>query len=226
MPLLQPDRYFDRLSSVNIARDILALGFENVLLDVDNTLRSRADGCIPKDVRAWVARAKSAGVRIVLLSNSWHVATLEYGLDLNLPVVMRALKPTPIGVARALRVLNAQSVIDVEGAEETSRAQTGVSASRTQTGAVATPPTIASVNTVPATSPQPSKATTKNTLVIGDQVFTDVLCAHLCGMTSYLVAPLSPINIKSAAWQRAAEGRILQGHVPEGACMEFEDTNN
>lgn len=213
MPLLQPDRYFDRLSSVNIARDILALGFENVLLDVDNTLRSRADGCIPKDVRAWVARAKSAGVRIVLLSNSWHVATLEYGLDLNLPVVMRALKPTPIGVARALRVLNAQGGIDVEGAEETSRALTGVSASRTQTGAV-------------ATSTQPSKATTKNTLVIGDQVFTDVLCAHLCGMTSYLVAPLSPINIKSAAWQRAAEGRILQGHVPEGACMEFEDTNN
>ena len=204
MPLLQPDRYFDRLSSVNIARDILALGFENVLLDVDNTLRSRADGCIPKDVRAWMARAKSAGVRIVLLSNSWHVATLEYGLDLNLPVVMRALKPTPIGVARALRVLNAQGGIDVEGAEETSRAQTGAAVGRTQH----------------------PKATTKNTLVIGDQVFTDVLCAHLCGMTSYLVAPLSPINIKSAAWQRAAEGRILQGHVPEGACMEFEDTNN
>ena len=35
MPLLEPDRYFSRLSHVDIERDLLALGFRFVLLDID-----------------------------------------------------------------------------------------------------------------------------------------------------------------------------------------------
>ena len=34
MTFLEPDRYFSRLSHVDIERDILALGFRHVLLDV------------------------------------------------------------------------------------------------------------------------------------------------------------------------------------------------
>ncbi len=188
MSLLKPDRYFNRLSSIDIKRDILGCGFFFVLLDVDNTLRSRADGCIPRDIRDWVARAKDAGISIVLFSNSWHTSTKEYGRDLHLPVVMRALKPTPFGVVCALRTLNKSGV---------------------RTGSTG--------NIYPFNIDE--KANTKNTLIIGDQVFTDVLCAHLCNMTSYLVAPLSKVNIKSSAWQRALEGRVLQGQTPEGACF-------
>ena len=41
MPLLEPDRYFSRLSHVDIERDLLALGFRFVLLDIDNTILTR-----------------------------------------------------------------------------------------------------------------------------------------------------------------------------------------
>lgn len=41
MTFLEPDRYFSRLSHVDIERDILALGFRHVLLDVDNTILTR-----------------------------------------------------------------------------------------------------------------------------------------------------------------------------------------
>ena len=200
MPLVHPDRYFDRLSSVNIKRDLIGCGLHYVMLDVDNTVQSRADNCIPRDVRVWVARAKDAGVSIVLLSNSWHATTREYGAELDLPVVMRALKPTPFGVMRALRVFNSKS----EKSNNTKKSIETRTDVRFLSG-------FDSIN---------KHATTKNTVVIGDQVFTDVMCAHVCGMTSYLVAPLSKVNIKSAAWQRALEGVILQDRVPEGACCE------
>ena len=42
MPYLQPERYFSRISHINIERDLLACGFRYVLLDIDNTILSRA----------------------------------------------------------------------------------------------------------------------------------------------------------------------------------------
>lgn len=38
MSFLEPDRYFARISRIDIDRDLLALGFRNVLLDVDLSL--------------------------------------------------------------------------------------------------------------------------------------------------------------------------------------------
>ena len=53
-------------------------------------------------------------------------------------------------------------------------------------------------------------------LMVGDQILTDILGAHLAGMTAYLVQPLCDINIKSALWQRQLEARILANVQPEG----------
>ena len=36
MSLLIPERYFSRISSIDIQRDLLDVGFTHVLLDVDN----------------------------------------------------------------------------------------------------------------------------------------------------------------------------------------------
>ncbi|MFQ9178642.1 MAG: hypothetical protein ACLR3C_01115 [Eggerthella lenta] len=40
MAFLEPDRYFARISRIDIDRDLLALDFRNVLLDVDNTIHA------------------------------------------------------------------------------------------------------------------------------------------------------------------------------------------
>ena len=55
MTFLEPDRYFSRLSHVDIERDILALGFRHVLLDVDNTILTRDTHEVPRDVGVWLA---------------------------------------------------------------------------------------------------------------------------------------------------------------------------
>ena len=46
MALLTPDRYFSRISAIDIERDLLGCGLSHVLLDIDNTVRARDTGCV------------------------------------------------------------------------------------------------------------------------------------------------------------------------------------
>ena len=64
MALLTPDRYFSRISAIDIERDLLGCGLTHVLLDIDNTVRARDTGCVPRDVGMWLGRAREAGVRL------------------------------------------------------------------------------------------------------------------------------------------------------------------
>ena len=49
------------------------------------------------------------------------------------------------------------------------------------------------------------------TVMIGDQLFTDILGANVAGMTSILVTPLSPGNLLHTRVLRHLETRILRG---------------
>lgn len=60
MALLTPDRYFSRISAIDIERDLLGCGLTHVLLDIDNTVRARDTGCVPRDVGMWLGRAREA----------------------------------------------------------------------------------------------------------------------------------------------------------------------
>lgn len=57
----------------------------------------------------------------------------------------------------------------------------------------------------------------KSTVVIGDQLITDVIGAHLLGMKAYLVCPLVEKDLKHTLLLRNLE-KVLIGHLqPEGA---------
>lgn len=105
MTLRAPNRVFDRISDIDIAHDLLGCGLTCALLDVDNTIRSRADGQVPPDVRAWLDRAQQAGVRLCILSNNWHENIPQLAAELNLPYVYKAAKPLPFGYLAALRMM-------------------------------------------------------------------------------------------------------------------------
>lgn len=60
MALLTPDRYFSRISAIDIERDLLGCGLTHALLDIDNTVRARDTGCVPRDVGMWLGRAREA----------------------------------------------------------------------------------------------------------------------------------------------------------------------
>lgn len=162
---LEPDRYFSRLSHVDIDRDILALGMRNVLLDVDNTIFTRDTHEVPRDIGFWLAKARDAGVAFCLVSNNWHGGVYQLAGRLSLPIVAKAVKPLPPAFLIALRKIGAQR---------------------------------------------------SNTLVIGDQLVTDVMGAHFLGMQAYLLAPLVEQDLPHTLLLRNFERLVMGERQPEG----------
>lgn len=103
MAFFKPERFFKRITNIDVQCDIVSLGFTHVLVDVDNTIRSREDGLVPADVAAWLEEARRAGLTVVLFSNNWHNNVLELGRSLGLPVVAKAMKPLPYAYYLAKR---------------------------------------------------------------------------------------------------------------------------
>lgn len=161
-----PDRYFSRLSRIDIAKDLAAAGLTSVLLDIDNTILTRDTHEVPRDVAHWLVQAKAANIKICLLSNNWHASVHELAESLDLPLVAKALKPLPFGYVRALSKLGAKRA---------------------------------------------------NTVVIGDQLFTDVAGAHLLGMKAFLLAPLVEQDLTHTLVLRNLERALLGDAQPEGS---------
>ncbi|MBQ9021960.1 MAG: HAD hydrolase-like protein [Eggerthellaceae bacterium] len=173
MAFLQPDRYFARVTRISPAEDLVGCGFEFMLLDMDNTILSRASHDIPLDVKTWLRQVREAGVGICLLSNNWHSTPYEWAAELDLPVVAKACKPLPHGYIAARAKLGAKSA---------------------------------------------------NTVVVGDQLSTDVVGAHLLGMKAYLVCPLVEQDLRHTVVLRNFERALLGARTPEGAQACTGDT--
>ena len=103
MAFFKPERYFKRITDIDIACDIMACGFACVLVDVDNTVRSREDDTVPPDVRKWLNEVAAAGVQVCLFSNNWHGNVYDLGRELGFPVIAKAMKPLPRAYALARR---------------------------------------------------------------------------------------------------------------------------
>ena len=72
MAFLEPDRYFARISRIDIDRDLLALGFRNVLLDVDNTILTRDTHEVPRAGGCCWAKPGDAGITLCLVASNGH----------------------------------------------------------------------------------------------------------------------------------------------------------
>ena len=96
MALFKPDRYFARITRIDIDRDILAQGYRCVLLDIDNTILSPRDECHSAVMWAHGSLARGTrGITFCLVSNNWHGNVRELADDLALPIVAKAMKPFP-----------------------------------------------------------------------------------------------------------------------------------
>ena len=166
MALLTPDRYFSRISSVDIEADLVGRGLTHVLLDIDNTILTRDTREVPRDVGMWLGRAREAGVAFCLVSNNWHDTPHRVGAELAMPVVAKAMKPLPPAFLAAMGKLGA------------SRA---------------------------------------DTVVIGDQLTTDVLGAHLAGLPAYMLQPLVEQDLPHTLLLRNFERAVLGDRQPEPA---------
>lgn len=136
-------------------------GVRLVLLDRDNTCVPR-DACeAPEEVRAWLGRAREAGLGLCLVSNNFHSRQVEAtAAELGCDVVHHAMKPAPFALRHAMRRSGA-------GPDET--------------------------------------------VMIGDQVFTDVTAGNLAGVRTVLVRPQSRSDLWYTHVFRVFERIALRG---------------
>lgn len=166
MGFFEPDRFFSRLSRVDIQADLLRRGYRYVLLDIDNTILTRDTHEVPHDVGMWLGQARDAGITFCLVSNNWHESVYALAEQLDLPIVAKAIKPLPFAFHRALKKIGAPKA---------------------------------------------------QTVVIGDQLITDVFGAHFYGMPAYLLAPLVEQDLPHTLFLRRFEKIIMGDRKPEGA---------
>ncbi|MDR0986239.1 MAG: YqeG family HAD IIIA-type phosphatase [Ruminococcus sp.] len=80
-------------------------GIKAIFLDIDNTLSAHcADKPFP-EVSAWLERIKSAGIKVILVSNNHYPRIKPFAERLGLPFVTDAKKPLPVGYKKALSQL-------------------------------------------------------------------------------------------------------------------------
>ena len=158
---IRPKLYSSAINRID-PRELRARGIRGAIVDLDNTLVGFRTLAPLEEDALWVARAKQADVRVLVLTNNGTPWAAQVAKDLGVPCIPRAGKPLPRGFRRALNVLELQ----------------------------------------------PHEA-----VVIGDQLFTDVLGAKLAGLEVILVDPLvrhDPWNTRPLRWLE----RIVMRGVP------------
>lgn len=158
--LLSATRYVASLPQVNID-ELVENGVRLVLLDRDNTCLPRDRKRCPEEVAAWIACAREAGMRVVLVSNNFHrTQVLATATELGCEALTHAMKPMPFALWKAMRM----------------------------------------VGEVP-----------ERTVMIGDQVFTDVLAGNLAGVATVLVHPQTVRDLWYTLLLRRVEKIVLRG---------------
>lgn len=97
-----------RLASVDI--ELLKVsGIRGVILDLDNTIISEDDRYVSPGAEAWIAQAKSAGLKFYILSNGKRRYRVKYWCHrLDIPAVNPAKKPFPCAFRKAIKHMQLQ----------------------------------------------------------------------------------------------------------------------
>lgn len=105
--LLVPHIVVDHISDLD-PRLLRDLGKPNILIDLDNTLLGWGTDELEPLVTRWVGDAAAAGLKICILSNSRSYRVAYYALQLGVPYVAVALKPSRTAARGALRLLGSE----------------------------------------------------------------------------------------------------------------------
>lgn len=108
MNALIPDGYFASVADIDLTFDVLNKGYTSVLLDIDNTVRSRCNNLVPHSIAVWIEKACSLDISVCLVSNNWHQNIFVMQRELGIPVFGKALKPLPFGFQSARRAFQVE----------------------------------------------------------------------------------------------------------------------
>lgn len=101
-----PDYIFDSIRDIQ-PEFLKSRSIRFVLLDVDNTLAEHHSQTAAAGVVEWIAKARAAGISLILVSNSSHSRVKPFAKMLDVPFVAMGMKPFTIGINRAIKELGA-----------------------------------------------------------------------------------------------------------------------
>jgi HAD superfamily phosphatase (TIGR01668 family) len=104
MRLLQPDLTVDSLNELDIPY-WYGLGIRGIFLDLDNTIAPWRQNSITGEARDLIARARGAGIAVVLLTNAGEGRVREAAWSLGVGYYAFARKPFPAAYRKAMKEL-------------------------------------------------------------------------------------------------------------------------
>ena len=136
MTLLKPTLYFHNITEITL-NIIKNMKVDGIILDIDGTLTLQNSLHVDKSIFNWIGKILNNNINIILLSNNISKERVKsFAKKINLPYLYLAMKPIPIKLYKALKIINCKK---------------------------------------------------QKAIIIGDQLFTDILLANIIGMRSILV---------------------------------------
>lgn len=108
MKIFYPKEHFRNVQSIDLSK-LQALGINNLIVDLDETLRKRNSNFIPEGSIKWIEDVKKRGFNVCITSNNpfgWQLKNIEKKLDV--PVSLLALKPLPLAFNHAMGILRSK----------------------------------------------------------------------------------------------------------------------
>ena len=156
MSLLRPTLMCEKVTEIT-PKLLDSLGVKALLLDVDNTITSYISKNPLEGSVEWAHALEKLGYKVFIVSNNYRDRVSSISGKFGLPFVSFAMKPLPIGFAKARKQLGLKSA---------------------------------------------------ECLVVGDQMFTDILGANLGGMKSVLLTPIEVEKSWSFKVRRNFENKL------------------
>lgn len=101
MSIFFPNDRFYRITDIS-PENLVKSGFKGIILDVDNTLTTHDNPAPGEGVMDWLAAAKSAGLKLMILSNNSPERVTPFAKMLGLEFEANGKKPLPQGYKRTL----------------------------------------------------------------------------------------------------------------------------
>lgn len=101
---LKPTYYFDCVTDISL-EFLNKHKIKAILLDLDNTLTTHNNPVPPKSTLEWLDKMKSAGIKMMIVSNNSAKRVEPFAKELGLPFVSRGMKPLTKGFSEAIKKL-------------------------------------------------------------------------------------------------------------------------
>jgi uncharacterized protein len=106
--IFYPKEHVRNVQAVDLSK-LRAMGIDNLIVDLDETLRKRNSDQIPGTSVKWIEYVKKMGFKVCITSNNpfrWKLRKIEEVF--KSPVSFFALKPMPIAFKNAMKLLGSK----------------------------------------------------------------------------------------------------------------------